>query len=245
MSSLSSGQQPNVIVKWSDATGVVKLVRLSHAADGVGDGAGVNTGTGTGVCDSGDSSGKPAALSAEGHSEGRCMRKMWTSWLAVHFDAMELVTEGGQAGKGTAGGTKADVSSSSSGVSADVGAGVGGAAPKLLRRVENMPTAHGTAAVAGSPSGAARAAVTGELPLPPPPRPPPSSTAAVTAAAAAAAAAAVIPEADMCKLCYSAAIDTVILPCGHFAVCMDCGIHLDTCPFDRCSIEKLQPIYRV
>lgn len=234
MSNVSSGQ-PNVIVKWGDAAGVVKLVRLSHAADGVGDGTGVGVGVGEG--ESGDSSSKADAFSAE----SRSMRKMWTSWLAVHFDTMGLVAEGGQVGGGAAWGTKADVSSSS-----DVGVGGDGTKAQLLSEVESMSMAHGTADVAVAPSGSARASSAAAI-LPPPP-PPPSSTAAVSAAAVAAAAAASasdIPEADMCKLCYSAAIDTVILPCGHFAVCMDCGIHLDVCPFDRCSIEKLQPIYRV
>lgn len=30
-------------------------------------------------------------------------------------------------------------------------------------------------------------------------------------------------EDDMCAICFSSRINTVILPCGHFAICADCG----------------------
>jgi len=52
-------------------------------------------------------------------------------------------------------------------------------------------------------------------------------------------------KSDTCNICCNKQIDCVIIPCGHYALCLDCGLHLDHCPWDRQKIDKLQPIYRV
>ncbi len=47
-----------------------------------------------------------------------------------------------------------------------------------------------------------------------------------------------------CKICFEHSIDAVIMPCGHFAICMDCGIGLNKCPICRKPIHKIQRIFR-
>jgi len=48
---------------------------------------------------------------------------------------------------------------------------------------------------------------------------------------------------NLCKIDFVNPIDCVILPCGHFVVCKDCGSQLRHCPIDRSQIEKIQPIF--
>ena len=54
-----------------------------------------------------------------------------------------------------------------------------------------------------------------------------------------------IADRDLCKLCCSGEIDCVIVPCGHYCLCLTCGLGLTTCPFCRRGIDRLQPIFRV
>ena len=49
---------------------------------------------------------------------------------------------------------------------------------------------------------------------------------------------------DMCKICFVERINAVILPCGHFVTCMQCGRHLGKCPICRVMIQKVQQIFR-
>ena len=53
---------------------------------------------------------------------------------------------------------------------------------------------------------------------------------------------------DLCKICYDKKIDALILPCAHFAVCLDCSRsltgHTNQCPICRGNIEKVQPVFR-
>ena len=50
---------------------------------------------------------------------------------------------------------------------------------------------------------------------------------------------------DVCRICYSATIDCVLVPCGHLCMCMVCARKLEYCPYDRKLIHHIQPIYRV
>ena len=52
-------------------------------------------------------------------------------------------------------------------------------------------------------------------------------------------------DANKCRICYEMEIDCILLPCAHFAVCMTCALKMDTCPFDRTKITRIQQIYRV
>jgi len=52
-------------------------------------------------------------------------------------------------------------------------------------------------------------------------------------------------DSDICRICYTAPIDCVFLPCGHLAVCTDCAKKLEFCPYDRQQIRRLQPVFRV
>lgn len=50
---------------------------------------------------------------------------------------------------------------------------------------------------------------------------------------------------DVCRICYSATIDCVLVPCGHLCMCMVCARKLEYCPYDRKLIHHIQPIFRV
>ena len=52
-------------------------------------------------------------------------------------------------------------------------------------------------------------------------------------------------DGNKCRICYELQIDCILLPCAHFAVCMVCALKMDTCPFDRTKIIRIQQIYRV
>ena len=55
---------------------------------------------------------------------------------------------------------------------------------------------------------------------------------------------------DTCKICFVNPINSVILPCGHFSICVHCGQRLQAkdaspkCPICRISITKIQQIFR-
>ena len=50
---------------------------------------------------------------------------------------------------------------------------------------------------------------------------------------------------DLCKICFVNTINTVIIPCGHFCSCLDCGRRLDAeCPICRGPIAKVQEVFR-
>jgi len=46
-------------------------------------------------------------------------------------------------------------------------------------------------------------------------------------------------EDNKCKICFDKVIDTVILRCGHVAVCSQCGKGLKLCPMCRQPILEL------
>jgi hypothetical protein len=55
---------------------------------------------------------------------------------------------------------------------------------------------------------------------------------------------------DICKICFVNPINSVILPCGHFSICVDCGQRLQAkdarakCPICRVTMTKIQQIFR-
>ncbi|MDR3557904.1 MAG: RING-HC finger protein [Candidatus Pacebacteria bacterium] len=53
-----------------------------------------------------------------------------------------------------------------------------------------------------------------------------------------------IPEAHLCKVCMTAEINTVLLPCAHLAVCMDCSTMLERCCICRASIDSAIQTFR-
>ena len=143
------------------------------------------------------------------------MRELWNSWLAVQRSRW----------------------SSSPSPSLSLSLSSLPREPACL--LESRPTAAILSTSASTAAAAAAAAATHSSPkenISPPPAPFAASSTALDTS---------IPERDICKLCYNAPIDAVILPCGHFALCYACGINLDECPFDRVAIDKLQLIYRV
>lgn len=38
---------------------------------------------------------------------------------------------------------------------------------------------------------------------------------------------------DLCTICAINPINCILLPCGHYAICLTCGFKIDCCPFDR------------
>ena len=81
------------------------------------------------------------------------------------------------------------------------------------------------------------------------------AAAAPTAAAAAAASHALdlrgggeggrdaLSEASECVVCFAAARDCVLVPCGHAHVCMQCGGTLASCPMCRSPVERAIRLY--
>ena len=76
-----------------------------------------------------------------------------------------------------------------------------------------------------------------------------AAAAAATAAAAAAAAAAAtavaegLSEETECVICFAAARDCVLVPCGHAHTCMQCGGLLASCPMCRSAVERAIRLY--
>lgn len=46
-----------------------------------------------------------------------------------------------------------------------------------------------------------------------------------------------LKEARQCKICMDAEVGAVLLPCGHFVVCVDCASSLQDCPLCRQQIK--------
>jgi len=51
-------------------------------------------------------------------------------------------------------------------------------------------------------------------------------------------------SADLCRVCFDAKINCVIVPCGHFSICMKCAMLVSMCPVCRGKIEQRQLVYR-
>ena len=56
---------------------------------------------------------------------------------------------------------------------------------------------------------------------------------------------------DTCKICFTEKINAVILPCGHFALCIDCAKNLlrrnprnTKCPICRNAVTNITQIYK-
>ena len=76
------------------------------------------------------------------------------------------------------------------------------------------------------------------------PRAAAAAAAAATAAAAAAAAAAErLSEETEGVICFAAARDCVLVPCGHAYTCMQCGGALASCPMCRAAVERAIRLY--
>jgi hypothetical protein len=54
-----------------------------------------------------------------------------------------------------------------------------------------------------------------------------------------------VTDDNHCRVCYSQAINCVLVKCGHMCVCHDCSRQLETCPFCRLPIEQVVRIFRV
>ena len=75
------------------------------------------------------------------------------------------------------------------------------------------------------------------------PRAAAAAAAATAAAAAAAAAAERLSEETECVICFAAARDCVLVPCGHAYTCMQCGGALASCPMCRAAVERAIRLY--
>lgn len=53
-----------------------------------------------------------------------------------------------------------------------------------------------------------------------------------------------VPEEELCKICYDARIDCVLLPCGHMAICYKCSRKLNACPVCRKTITEAKVVFR-
>jgi len=51
-------------------------------------------------------------------------------------------------------------------------------------------------------------------------------------------------EEDLCKICFVNVIDTVLLNCGHVAICMECSRSLQNCPICRDTISKVVKTFK-
>lgn len=51
-------------------------------------------------------------------------------------------------------------------------------------------------------------------------------------------------EEDLCKICMDAAIDCVLLECGHMVTCTACGKQLVDCPMCRQNISRIVHVFR-
>ncbi|KAK7088810.1 E3 ubiquitin-protein ligase RNF34-like isoform X2 [Littorina saxatilis] len=52
------------------------------------------------------------------------------------------------------------------------------------------------------------------------------------------------PEHDVCKICMDAAIDCILLECGHMITCTKCGKRLADCPICRQYITRVVHVFR-
>lgn len=53
-----------------------------------------------------------------------------------------------------------------------------------------------------------------------------------------------IPEADLCKVCLERAMNCILLPCAHIAICMSCSVALETCPICRKAIAEAKVFFK-
>jgi hypothetical protein len=53
-----------------------------------------------------------------------------------------------------------------------------------------------------------------------------------------------IDDEAICKICYDAPLDCVLVPCRHQCTCIKCGDALDYCPICRTEIEEVIRVYR-
>jgi len=51
-------------------------------------------------------------------------------------------------------------------------------------------------------------------------------------------------DTDTCKICFEKTIDSVILECGHSAICMECSKGLRTCPICRQPILRIVKVFK-
>ena len=51
---------------------------------------------------------------------------------------------------------------------------------------------------------------------------------------------------DICTICCDKQINCIMVPCGHFAICLDCAAKLRGKPCIMCRrhVDKFQPVYR-
>ena len=49
---------------------------------------------------------------------------------------------------------------------------------------------------------------------------------------------------NYCRICMDAAIDCVLLDCGHMVTCCKCGNKLAECPMCRKTIAKVQLVFQ-
>lgn len=48
---------------------------------------------------------------------------------------------------------------------------------------------------------------------------------------------------EICKICYMARINVVLIPCGHVVACNKCAVHVANCPACRRPIQRYLKIY--
>lgn len=53
-----------------------------------------------------------------------------------------------------------------------------------------------------------------------------------------------LPPVDLCKICMDAAIECVLLECGHMATCTNCGKVLSECPICRQYIVRVVRFFK-
>jgi len=51
-------------------------------------------------------------------------------------------------------------------------------------------------------------------------------------------------EENVCKVCADAAIDCVLLECGHMVTCTTCGKRLTECPICRRYVTRVVHVFR-
>lgn len=51
-------------------------------------------------------------------------------------------------------------------------------------------------------------------------------------------------EDELCKICMDAAINCVLLECGHMVTCTQCGRRLAECPICRQNVVRAVHIFR-
>jgi hypothetical protein len=51
-------------------------------------------------------------------------------------------------------------------------------------------------------------------------------------------------EENLCKICFESQIDSVIIPCGHYAICNGCTKGLNSCPICRNPIAQIVKTFK-